>query len=74
MSDDERLEWLETNQPRNVVAINAIRHRLRKPLLKDPPKKAEKNWRKIVAEHDGGGKRLRISPCRHWQNRGTSSN
>jgi len=73
MSPQERLKWLEENQPRNVSAINAIRSKLGMELLAAPKKKA-RNWRDIVAGAKGKRRGLRITPCHHWVNRGASSN
>ena len=71
---EERLAWLESNQPSNVVAINALRVRLgMAPVVKSSTSPKE-DWRKIVARHKGSGRRLRITPYHHWENRDRSSN
>lgn len=64
MSPEERLKWLEANQPRNLAAINAVRAQLGLELVKAAEKKAyiEPVWR------------LRTEPYHHWQNRDKSSN
>ena len=57
-TEEERLSWLEANQPRNAVAINALRAKLGKKEIEKEPKELG----------------FRITPYYHWQNRGRSSN
>lgn len=70
---EERLRWLEANQPGNVSAINALRLKMGMELMAVAPKKPKEDWRAIVARSSGKGG-LRITPYHHWKNRGTSSN
>lgn len=74
MTPEERLRWLESNQPRNTAAINAMRSKMGIELVPEAPKKPKEDWRKIVAKSSGKPRGFRITPYHHWQNRGASSN
>lgn len=39
MTDQSKLDWLKANQPKNIVALNAIESKLGLPLTPMPPKK-----------------------------------
>ncbi len=74
LSDEERLHWLENNQPKNVSAINAVRGKLGMELLAVPAKKPKEAWRKAVTGGKGKTRGLRITPYHNWQNRDRSGN